>query len=98
MRRKKPGRAFFRVSGCLAKILGLLAVLETPFLPIAAAHATRVRRGAAELVHHIGGVVDPAGAPLADVKVSVLKGGLEIAAIQTGADGRCTFDDLKAGT
>jgi hypothetical protein len=50
-------------------------------------------------MRHIAGVViDPSGAPISGARISVLKDAREIAAVQTGADGRFTFDQLGAGS
>jgi hypothetical protein len=49
-------------------------------------------------IHHVCGFVsDPSGASVADAKVTVLKDGNEVATMQSGADGRFAFEELKAG-
>jgi hypothetical protein len=49
-------------------------------------------------LHHICGmVIDPAGAPVPNAKVSVLKDHREVAALQTAKDGHFSFDQLEAG-
>ncbi len=49
-------------------------------------------------IHHVCGFVsDPSGASVADAKVTILKDGSEVATMQSGADGRFAFEELKAG-
>ena len=49
-------------------------------------------------IHHVCGFVsDPSGASVADAKVTILKYGNEVATMQSGADGRFAFEELKAG-
>lgn len=49
-------------------------------------------------IHHVCGLVsDPSGASVADAKVIILKDGNEVATMQSGADGRFAFGELKAG-
>ena len=49
-------------------------------------------------IHHVCGFVsDPSGAHVADAKVTILKEGNEVATMQSGADGRFAFEELKAG-
>jgi hypothetical protein len=50
-------------------------------------------------IHHVCGfVVDPSGEPIPNAKVTILKDGNEVAAMQTNADGRFAFEQLKAGS
>jgi carboxypeptidase family protein len=49
-------------------------------------------------IHHVCGLVsDPSGEHVVDAKVTILKDGKEVAAMQSGADGRFAFEELKAG-
>jgi hypothetical protein len=49
-------------------------------------------------IHRVCGFVsDPSGAPVADAKLTILKDGNEVATMQSGADGRFAFEELKAG-
>ena len=49
-------------------------------------------------VQHICGIViDQSGAPVAGVKVAILKGDTELVSVETGKDGKFSFDGLNAG-
>jgi Carboxypeptidase regulatory-like domain len=49
-------------------------------------------------VQHVCGVVfNNAGEPIADAHVVILKDGVEVVSMQTGADGRFSFEQLSAG-
>jgi Carboxypeptidase regulatory-like domain len=49
-------------------------------------------------VHHVCGVViDPSGGPVSNARVAILNGGREVASLQTGEDGKFSFDQLSAG-
>jgi Carboxypeptidase regulatory-like domain len=45
-----------------------------------------------------GIVIDQSGAPVAHVKVTMLKGETELVAVETGDDGKFSFDGLNAGS
>jgi hypothetical protein len=50
-------------------------------------------------VRHICGIViDQSGAPVAHVKVTILKGETKLVAVETGENGKFSFDGLKAGS
>jgi hypothetical protein len=50
-------------------------------------------------VHHVCGfVIDPSGEPIPNAKVTILEHTNEVAAMQTNADGRFAFEQLKAGS
>jgi hypothetical protein len=49
------------------------------------------------LRHFCGTVVDSGGAPIPNAKVSVFKGGIEVAARSTDAAGEYSFDLLESG-
>jgi Carboxypeptidase regulatory-like domain len=50
-------------------------------------------------IHHVCGfVVDPSSEPIPNAKVTILKDDNEVAAMQTNADGRFAFEQLKAGS
>jgi hypothetical protein len=79
----------------LAIIVGLLL-----FFPSDISYATEcLAPPPLKVIHHVCGFVrDPSGAHVADAKVTILKDGSEVATMQSGADGRFAFEELKAGT
>jgi hypothetical protein len=49
-------------------------------------------------VHHICGIIiDLSGAPIAHAKVAILKDETELAGVETGEDGKFSFEELEAG-
>jgi len=50
------------------------------------------------LPHVCGIVIDQSGAPVAHATVSILIGGTKLFALDTGGDGKFSFDELKAGS
>jgi Carboxypeptidase regulatory-like domain len=66
-------------------------------LPATLSHATDCIQPPVKPVHQISGIVTGMGQPLANAKVTVLRGDTELAAAQTAADGQFSFPQFGAG-
>ena len=83
----KPARAPFA-----ALIAGLL------LLAASTCNATTCVAEPVKPIRHVCGIVkNEAGAPIPHAKVTVLKGGTELGAVQTGTDGKFSLERLEAG-
>jgi hypothetical protein len=78
----------------LAIIVGFLL-----FFPSEVTYATEcIALPPLKPIHHVCGFVsDPSGQHVADAKVTILKEGKEVASMQSDADGRFAFKELKEG-
>jgi hypothetical protein len=74
----------------------LALLLVRPAVPAAATEC--IAPPPPKPVHHICGIViNELGEPIANVKATILKGGQEVTALQTGKDGKFSFDKVEAG-
>ena len=76
--------------------VGMLAVAVF-FQPETVRANICVDKGLKPLKHFCGTVVDSGGAPIPNATVSVLKGGIEVAAKNSDAAGEFSFDLLEIG-